>query len=260
MSQLYSINDKALRAGEPIRVRPGSRVLMHLLNASAVENRTIALPGHEFHVLALDGNAVPNPRSVKVLTLGPGERIDAIVEMNQPGVWILGAIDEATRQSGLGVVVEYAGQHRPPLWVAQPGVFWDYTAFGGPGAAKSPEQTIEMVFEKIPLGARPFNLFTVNGKAYPHEHEFVLQQGHRYRLLFRNRTDDAHPLHLHRHLFELIDVNGKPSSGILKDTVIVPMYGRVAVDLTANQPGLSLFHCHIQHHMDYGFKALFRYA
>ena len=45
MSQLYSINDKALRAGEPIRVRPGSRVLMHLLNASAVENRTIALPG-----------------------------------------------------------------------------------------------------------------------------------------------------------------------------------------------------------------------
>ena len=92
----------------PIRVRPGSRVLMHLLNASAVENRTIALPGHEFHVLALDGNPVPNPRSVKVLTLGPGERIDAIVEMNQPGVWILGAIDDATRQGGLGVVVEFA--------------------------------------------------------------------------------------------------------------------------------------------------------
>jgi FtsP/CotA-like multicopper oxidase with cupredoxin domain len=260
VSQLYSINDKALRAGEPIRVRPGSRVLMHLLNASAVENRTIALPGHEFQVLALDGNAVPNPRAVKVLTLGPGERIDAMVEMNQPGVWILGAIDDATRQGGLGVVVEYAGQHRAPQWVAQPGVFWDYTVFGGPPASKAPEQTIEMVFEKIPGGARPFNLFTVNGKAYPHEREFVLQQGRRYRLLFRNRTDDAHPLHLHRHSFELVDVNGKPTSGILKDTVIVPMYGRVAVNLTADQPGLSLFHCHIQHHMDYGFKALFRYA
>jgi FtsP/CotA-like multicopper oxidase with cupredoxin domain len=117
-----------------------------------------------------------------------------------------------------------------------------------------------MVFEKVPNGARPFNLFTVNGKPYPHEHEFVLQQGRRYRLLFRNRTDDAHPLHLHRHNFELIDVNGKPTSGIHKDTVIVPMYGRVAVDLVADQPGLSLFHCHIQHHMDYGFKALFRYT
>ena len=74
MSQLYSINDKALRAGEPIRVRPGSRVLMHLLNASAVENRTIALPGHEFHVLALDGNPVPNPRRQST---DPGPRASA---------------------------------------------------------------------------------------------------------------------------------------------------------------------------------------
>src|SRR5579862_665508 len=89
ISQLYSINDKALRAGEPIRVRPGQRVLLHLLNASAVENRTIALPGHEFHVLALDGNPVPTPQNAKVITLGPGERVDALVEMNHPGVWIL---------------------------------------------------------------------------------------------------------------------------------------------------------------------------
>jgi FtsP/CotA-like multicopper oxidase with cupredoxin domain len=33
-----------------------------------------------------------------------------------------------------------------------------------------------------------------------------------------------------------------------------------AVDLVANQPGLTLFHCHNQQHMDFGFKALFRYA
>jgi FtsP/CotA-like multicopper oxidase with cupredoxin domain len=35
---------------------------------------------------------------------------------------------------------------------------------------------------------------------------------------------------------------------------------RVSVDFTADQPGLTLFHCHIQHHMDYGFKALLKYA
>src|SRR5262249_439007 len=35
----YSINDKALGAGEPIRVRAGERVLFRLLNASAIENR-----------------------------------------------------------------------------------------------------------------------------------------------------------------------------------------------------------------------------
>ena len=82
-----------------------------------------------------------------------------------------------------------------------------------------------MVFEKIPGGAGPFNAWTINGKQYPHDREFVLQQGQRYRLVFRNRTDDAHPVHLHRHLFELVDMNGKPTSGILKDTVVVPPTG-----------------------------------
>jgi len=265
ISQVYSINDKALGAGEPIRVRQGTRVLVHLLNASALENRTIALPGHEFHVLALDGNPVPTPGPARVITLAPGERVDAYVEMNRPGVWILGEIDDMIRNAGLGVVIEYANQHREPQWVAQPGMFWDYTKFGqtqaqAPRGGKAPAHVIDMVFEKVPGGARPYNLWTINGKPYPHEREFVLQEGQRYRINFRNRTDDSHPVHLHRHLFELIDVNGRPTSGIMKDTVIVPLYGRVSVDLVADQPGLSLFHCHIQSHMDYGFKALFRYA
>ncbi len=260
VSGIYSINDKALGAGEPLRVRQGTRVLFHLLNASALENRTIALPGHDFHILALDGNPVPVPGPAKVITLGPGERVDAYVEMNRPGVWILGSTDEATRNAGLGIVVEYANQHRQPQWVAQPGVFWDYTRFGKAATGRAPDHVIDMVFEKIPGGARPFNLWTINGKPYPHEREFVLQEGRRYRINFRNRTDDSHPVHLHRHLFELVDVNGKPTGGVMKDTVVVPMYGRVSVDLLANQPGPSLFHCHIQAHMDYGFKALFRYA
>jgi FtsP/CotA-like multicopper oxidase with cupredoxin domain len=112
----------------------------------------------------------------------------------------------------------------------------------------------------VPRGREPFNTFLVNGKEYPHEQEFVLQQGMRYRLIMRNRTDDAHPLHLHRHVFELVEIYGKTTAGIMKDTVVAPYYGRAVVDFTADQPGLTLFHCHIQQHMDFGFKALFRYA
>ena len=122
------------------------------------------------------------------------------------------------------------------------------------------EQNIELIFEKIPGGAGKFNLWLVNGKPYPHEREFLLRQGTRYRLTMRNRTDDAHPMHLHRHVWELIEVNGRKTAGIMKDTVVVPYFGRAVVDFTADQPGLALFHCHIQQHMDYGFKALFRYA
>ncbi len=56
--------------GEPIRVKQGERVLFHVLNGSATEIRSLALPGHAFRVVALDGNAVPTAAEVPVLWLG----------------------------------------------------------------------------------------------------------------------------------------------------------------------------------------------
>jgi FtsP/CotA-like multicopper oxidase with cupredoxin domain len=261
----YSINDKTLGSGEPIRVRTGQRVLFHLLNASAIENRSIALPGHQFHVLALDGNPVPSPQAIDQILIGPGERVDAYVEMNRPGVWIMGAIESRIRNAGLGVVIEYANQRWQPVWIPPGPRIWDYTLFGQSRAATAPASddhpaTIEMVFDKIPRAYGRFNGYSVNGLPYPHGEEFVLKEGRRYRLMLRNRTDDAHPLHLHRHVFELVETYGKTTAGVMKDTVVVPAYGRAVVEFVANQPGLTLFHCHIQQHMDYGFKALFRYS
>jgi FtsP/CotA-like multicopper oxidase with cupredoxin domain len=258
--RIFSINDKSLGAGDPIRVREGQRLLVHVLNASATGNRSVAFAGHLFHVVALDGNPVAAPHPVEVLALGPGERVDAFVEMNRPGIWILGATTDADRNDGMGIIVEYANQHGDPQWVAPTKIQWDYTIFGPPASRPAPDQTIDMVFEVIPGGPGGFNHWLVNGKEYPHEREFVLKEGARYRLVFHNRSDDAHPVHMHRHVFELVDVNGKKTSGVIKDTVVVPNYGRVSVDLVASQPGLTLFHCHNQQHMDFGFKALFRYA
>ena len=257
---LYSINDKMLGAGDPLRVQAGQRVLMHLLNAGSQIHR-LGLFGHRFQVIALDGNPVPSPQPVAVLEIAPGERIDAIVEMNQPGIWILGEIRDAARQAGMGIVVEYANHRQPrPQWLAPPITRWDYTIFGPPVPHPAPDETIDMIFEKVPGGPHGINHWLVNGKEYPHDREFVFRQGRRYRLVFRNRTDDSHPLHMHRHQFELVEINGKPTAGIKKDTVIVPAFGRATVDLLADHPGLTLFHCHIQQHMDFGFMALFRYA
>jgi len=259
---LYSINDKMLGAGEPLRVKEGQRILIHLLNASPSQIHRIGLFGHHFQVIALDGNPVPSPQPVNVIEIAPGERVDAIVEMNLPGVWILGELRDVARRSGMGIVVEYANQAQPrPQWIAPANARWDYTIFGKPAAPHpAPDQTINMVFEKVPGGPNGINHWLVNGKEYPHDREFIFRQGLRYRLVFHNRSDDSHPLHMHRHLFELVEINGKPTAGIHKDTVVVPAFGRATVDLLADQPGLTLFHCHIQQHMDFGFMALFRYA
>jgi FtsP/CotA-like multicopper oxidase with cupredoxin domain len=44
----FTINGRMLGHGEPIRVRQGERVLFHILNGSAGEIRSLALPGHTF--------------------------------------------------------------------------------------------------------------------------------------------------------------------------------------------------------------------
>ncbi|HTS76314.1 MAG TPA: multicopper oxidase domain-containing protein [Bryobacteraceae bacterium] len=256
--QRFTINGKCLGFGEPIRVREGQRVLLHFLNASATENIKLALPGHRFEVVALDGNAVPRPQLVDVVELGTAERVDAIVEMKNPGVWILGTPADDDRNHGMGIVVEYANRSGAPKWIAPPKKFWDYTSFGESRDAAKPDEVIPLVFGKINGGKGGFNRWTVNGKEFDEKDSpRTLTKGRRYRLVFDNHTDDAHPVHLHRNSFELTNVYGKPTAGVLKDVVLVKGYRKIEADVTPALEGLTLFHCHQQLHMDYGFKLLF---
>jgi FtsP/CotA-like multicopper oxidase with cupredoxin domain len=262
----FTINGRMLHHGEPIRVNHGERVLFHVLNGSATEIRSLALPGHSFHVVALDGNPVPNPASVPVLWLGTAERVSAIVQMNHPGVWIMGDTADDDRRHGMGIVVEYAGQKGRPLWVPPPHFRWNYARFAKPGAtAPAPDDTIEMIFAKDNAAADGFNRWTINGAAYPMANKmapaaFHLKQGKRYRIHMRNASDDIHPVHLHRHSFELTSLAGIPTAGILKDVVMLGGYQEATVDFVADNPGLTLFHCHQQLHMDFGFMTLFDYT
>jgi FtsP/CotA-like multicopper oxidase with cupredoxin domain len=112
----FTINGRMLGHGEPVRVKRGERVLFHVLNGSATEIRSLALPGHTFKIVALDGNPVPAAAEVPVLWFGTAERISAIVEMNRPGVWIMGDLADDDRGHGMGILVEYAGQKGKPVW------------------------------------------------------------------------------------------------------------------------------------------------
>ena len=257
-----TFNGRALGHGDPVRVREGERVLFRLLNASATENIEVALPGHRFTVVALDGNPVPTPRTVDVVSLGAAERADVIVEMNQPGVWVLGDTAGDNRALGLGVVVEYANRSGPPKWVDPPKSIWDYTAFGADNPAPPPpDETVKLRFEKIPGGRGGYNRWTINGKSSPDTDPMLtVRRGRRYRLVMDNHSGDTHPMHLHRHTFELTKIDGKPTSGVLKDVVNMPRYTTAEVDFVADHPGLTLFHCHHQDHMDEGLMGLIRYA
>lgn len=262
--QFFTINGRMLGHGEPVRVKTGERVLFHVVNGSATEIRSLALPGHSFRVVALDGNSVPRPAEVPVLWLGPGERISAIVEMKQPGVWILGDLADDDRRHGMGIVVEYAGRTGKPIWMPPKPFRWSYARFGDPnGTAREPDDVIEMTFAKRNASENGFNQWAINEEAFSREKmiaAYHLQEGKRYRLRMRNASDDVHPIHLHRHSFELAKLAGQATAGVMKDVVMVGGYQEAEVDFTADNAGLTLFHCHQQLHMDFGFMTLFGYS
>jgi FtsP/CotA-like multicopper oxidase with cupredoxin domain len=255
-----SINDKALGHGEPIRVKQGQRVLLRILNASPTDDISFALPGHKFKVISMDGNPVPTQAPVDVLMMGVAERVDAIVEMNNPGVWIFGSIDDEERTSGMGIVVEYAGQNGEPAWVKPEKIPWDYSIFGTQDSHPEPDGMFDLLFEKIPGNRVDFNRWTINGKSWPDTAPMTVEKGKRYRMVFHNKTGDTHPLHLHRHSFEIVKIGGKSTAGIVKDVVNIPRFSDAEVDFVANYPGPSLFHCHMQLHMDFGFMTLVKYS
>jgi FtsP/CotA-like multicopper oxidase with cupredoxin domain len=261
MYHAATLGDRMLGHGEPIRVRQGERVLFRLLNASGNMGISLALSGHRFTVIALDGNPVPPPVTVDTLKLDVAERADVIVEMNNPGVWIFGSTDDGDRHMGMGVVVEYANRKGAPQWVAPPKTVWDYTAFGRTSSDSAPDETINLKFEKIPGGRGGYNRWIINGKSWPDTNPlFIVEQGKRYRLVMNNNSGDQHPVHLHRHTFEITKIGNKPISGVMKDTISMPRYSTAEIDFVANDPGNTLFHCHHQDHMDEGFAGLITYA
>jgi FtsP/CotA-like multicopper oxidase with cupredoxin domain len=257
----FTINGRMLGHGEPVRVKQGERVLFHVLNGSATEIRSLALPGHSFKVVALDGNPVPTPAEVPALWLGTGERISAIVEMTHPGVWIMGDLADDDRYHGMGIVVEYAGNKGKPVWTQPKPFHWNYARFAKPnGTILEPDEAIEMMFTKQNAADYGFNLWAIDDRVFTSQAmtaAYHLREGRRYRLRMRNASDDIHPIHLHRHSFELTKIAGKPIAGVIKDVVMVGGYQEVEVDFTAENPGLTLFHCHQQLHMDFGFMTLF---
>ena len=259
-----TVNGRVLGFGEPLRVKAGERVMLHLLNTSATDVHWMALAGHSFHVVALDGNPVPQPKTVPMLRLAPAERVCAVVEMNNPGVWVLGEVRKHIQSAGMGIVVEYEGKQGGPQWQQPQRLEWNYMQFVPPGPASARDADVIDIPIRIEakfMGHGSPDNWMLNGRSFPDVESPLLKQGQRYRMIFDNRSQDDHPVHLHRHSFELRRIAGGPEmQGVVKDTVLVDSGKKVEVEFTANHSGLTLLHCHQQAHMDMGFMMVFKYA
>ena len=178
----------------------------------------------------------------------------------EPGRLVAGKVAQASVEGG--APPQDASATGEPIWTAPATSKWDYTVFGRADVSvAAPDETIGLKFEKIPGGRGGYNRWTINGKSWPDTNPlFTVAEGKRYRLLLNNNSGDVHPVHLHRHSFEITKVGDKPTSGVIKDTISLPRYSTAEVDFVADDPGPTFFHCHHQDHMDEGFAGLITYG
>ncbi|KAM5480711.1 hypothetical protein MaudMau93_007398 [Microsporum audouinii] len=97
---------------------------------------------------------------------------------------------------------------------------------------------------------------------------FVLEHNEVVEIILNNNDPGKHPFHLHGHNFQLVyrseDEKGPysadqmadlPRVPMRRDTVLVRPNGNMVLRFRADNPGVWIFHCHIEWHMDSGLVA-----
>ncbi|TVQ36341.1 MAG: hypothetical protein EA384_14605 [Spirochaetaceae bacterium] len=87
---IFPINGAVYPETEPIRVGEGDRVRVRMINAGSATFHPMHLHGHQFKVVAVDGNPVPEVAQLtrNTLPILPGETYDVEFIANNPGLWL----------------------------------------------------------------------------------------------------------------------------------------------------------------------------
>jgi FtsP/CotA-like multicopper oxidase with cupredoxin domain len=264
---LMTINGKAYPATDPLRVKQGERVRLRIVNASAEHTHVLRLAGHRLRVTHTDGNPLVEPVVVDALPVAPAERYDVLVVADRPGAWFLYCTEPGHVDAGERMLVLYEGHARATPPTPEPGIsgltLWDYGRGRGrpalPAASAAEGRTFVLTLSGGMMGS---DAWTINGRQYPRTDPLVCARGERVRVLLRNNSMEAHPMHLHGQSFRLLAANGaRYAEPLVKDVVDVEAHmGTAVLEFTAHNPGDWFFHCHKPMHMMGGMISLVKVA
>jgi len=108
-----------------------------------------------------------------------------------------------------------------------------------------------------------YNLFTMNGLAFPDSRNLDVKQGDRVRIRLINASaSTTHPMHLHGQQFKITATDGNPvpeAAQLTRNVVTLNPGETYDIELTATNPGVWAFHCHELHHAGAGMMTLLKY-
>jgi len=263
----YLANDRTLSDPEAVKVEKSGRVRLRIINGSSGTNFFIDLGKLNGELIATDGMPVKPVRASR-FPLAIAQRIDVRLQLPTGGgaFPIMALREGAAEQTGIVLASPGAKIARIPV------------------KASAPAGVLTLAQEKTfvavqPLSPRPIDKtyalrlggdmanyrWMINDMVFDVENpgsekaQVLVKPGQRIALKFVNDTPMTHPMHLHGHSFQVIEIDGQPLSGALRDTILVPGSSSVTVAFDANNPGLWYLHCHVLWHLAAGMATLVQY-
>jgi FtsP/CotA-like multicopper oxidase with cupredoxin domain len=255
-------NRRTLDDPEIISVRAGESVLLRLIAASSSQNFYIDTGALEAELLAVDGKAV-QPTKGNFFQLGVAQRLDLkVIVPREGGAYPILAQGEGTKLL-CGVVLSTKGASLPKL------------SRTGSTSTAALDNTQEKRLRALnPLSDRPIDrtlsaalggnmmkyVWTINDAAYPNRKSLDIRSGERVGIAFTISTNMGHPMHLHGHDFQVVEVDGEKISGALRDTLMIPPGSKMTVAFDADNLGVWPLHCHLLYHLDTGMFTVVKYG
>jgi len=257
----YLANERTLADPEIVRVEPGGRVRLRLINGGSATNFVIDCGRLAASLIAVDGQPVV-PLEGSRFDLALAQRIDLRLALPPGG----GAYPILAWREG--------DRARTGIVLATPGAA--VTRIDDRGETPAGRLTLELeerLRPRDPPAASPANRslpldltgdmaayqWSLNGRIYPDGPPLKVAAGEQIEVTMPNRTGMSHPMHLHGHVFQVVAIDGRRFSGALRDTVLVPPGRAVTIAFAADNPGRWAFHCHVLYHMEAGMFTTVQY-
>jgi len=277
IGNLITVNGKL---PSTLNVRAGERIRIRLANVANAKIFALRFEGHDPKVIAIDGHPVePHSPADHQLIIGPGQRIDVILDCTgEPGD-TFGIIDDAYQGEVYRMIdgvysskAPIRSQPQGPVQALAPNPLSepDLTVakshkivIDGGGMGNMQGAEFDGTYRTIGELVRNGRVWALNGVA-AHTTAMPpilsLNRGSTNVITVRNDTVFPHPMHLHGHAFRILKTNGidEPHRPWADTVLLSPQGGTAEIAFVADNPGDWLFHCHILEHVDGGMLSVIR--
>jgi len=259
----FLANERTLADPQAVQIENGGRVLLRIVNSAAMSAFHVDLGVNAGTLVAVDGQDVV-PVSGSRFPIAVGQRVDILLTTPKgaQATPVFFVLEGERRRTGLILAPPRAEISRLSETADAPSPALDLSLeaqlrAAAPFAARKADRVVPIEL----TGDMASYVWSINNIVWDETTPpIAVKSGERVELAMTNRTMMSHPMHLHGHRFQVVEIDGMRFDGALRDTILVPPGKRVVVAFDADNPGHWAFHCHLLYHAQAGMFATFQYV